>query len=137
MSTRTILDTGPLVALLNRRDRYHAWTVRVLGGLPPPLWTCEAVLMEASHLTRQPLRITKMLAAGVVKIGIHAQDESEALAALLERYGQRMDFADACVVRMSELHKRSVVLTLDRRDFTTYRRNGREVIPLLAPEAGA
>ena len=44
-----------------------------------------------------------------------------------------MDLADACVVRMSELTKRSQVLTLDRRDFSLYRRNGRTVIPLITP----
>jgi predicted nucleic acid-binding protein len=43
-----------------------------------------------------------------------------------------MSFADACLVRMTELHRDSRILTLDR-DFAAYRRNGRERIPLLAP----
>jgi hypothetical protein len=41
------MDTGPLVAFLNRRDRHHGWTVKTVGGLQAPFLTCEAVLSEA------------------------------------------------------------------------------------------
>ena len=43
------------------------------------------------------------------------------------------DFADLCLVRMSELHPKHKVITVDRRDFTVLRRNGREQIPLVLP----
>lgn len=130
---KTIIDTGPLVALLNRSDRHHAWTVAVLARIAPPLWTCEAVLTEAAYLTGAGEALLEMVATGVLKIGLELEDQAEAVAKLLHRYGERMDLADACVVRMAELNRRSQVFTLDRRDFSIYRRNGRETIALLAP----
>lgn len=130
---KTILDTGPLVALLNRRDRHHAWTVAALERVALPLWTCEAVLTEAAHLTGAPKAILDMVSTGALCIGLEVDDQAEAIASLLGRYGDRMDLADACVVRMAELTRQCRVFTLDRRDFSVYRRNGRDVIPLLAP----
>ncbi len=60
-----ILDTGPLVALLNRRDRYHAWAVRTVDALEAPLITCEPVVSEAWFLIRRgggnPFRLLELM----------------------------------------------------------------------------
>jgi uncharacterized protein len=130
---RIILDTGPLAALMNRRDKWHAWASEAFRSLLPPLWTCEAVLTEASHLTGRPAEIVSKVASGVLRIGLHAGQHAERLERLLAQYAPRMDFVDACIVRMSERFPACKVLTLDRRDFAVYRRNGRDVIPLVAP----
>jgi predicted nucleic acid-binding protein len=130
---RVILDTGPLAALMNRRDQWHGWAIEAFRSVAPPLWTCEAVLTEAAHLTGRPAEIVAKVAAGVLRIGLHVGQDAERLERLLTQYAPRMDFADACVVRMSERFGASKVLTLDRRDFSIYRRNGRDVIPLMAP----
>ena len=130
---RIILDTGPLVAFMNRRDRWHAWADETLRAIEPPLWTCEAVLTEAAHLTGRADEIVSKVSAGALRIGLSVRDDADRLHRLLAQYGSRMDFADACVVRMSERFSASKVLTLDRHDFTVYRRNGRDVIPLIAP----
>ncbi len=130
---KIILDTGPLAALMNRRDKWHGWASDAFGAIPPPLWTCEAVLTEAAHLTSRPAEIASKVASGVLRIGLHVAQDAERLERLLTQYAPRMDFADACVVRMSERFAACKVLTLDRRDFVVYRRNGREVIPLIAP----
>jgi len=131
---KTILDTGPLVALFNRDDAHHAWTLEALSRMELPLWTCEPVLTEAAYLTGKGKEILRMVSDGKLRIGLELEDQADAIAALMSRYPERMDLADACVVRMSELNKQCRVFTLDRRDFSIYRRNGREVIPLLAPE---
>ena len=131
---KTILDTGPLVALLNRADQHHAWTLQALERLSLPLWTCEPVLTEASHLTGRGREILHMLADGQIRIGLELEDQADAVGRLLTRYAGAMDLADACIVRMSELTAKCQVFTTDRRDFRIYRRNGREVIPLLAPK---
>jgi uncharacterized protein len=56
------------------------------------------------------------------------------MLALLKKYSDRhMDLADACIVRMTELVRDCQVVTLDRSDFSVYRRNGREMISLIAP----
>ena len=131
---RIVLDTGPLVALMNARDRHHEWARSVFAEISPPFFTCEPVLTEAAHLTGKGSRILSLVARGVLRIGLRVQDQADEIAALLERYAPRMDLADACVVRMTEFRRRSQVLTLDRKDFIVYRRNGRDVIPLLAPD---
>lgn len=128
-----IVDTGPLVALMNAGDKHHAWTLDALARVTAPLWTCEPVLTEAAYLTGRGRELLDMLADGTLRVGLELEDQADAVARLLTRYGRRMDLADACVVRMSELRKSYQVFTLDRRDFSYYRRNGREVIPLLAP----
>lgn len=130
---KTLLDTGPLVALFNRDDQYHQWALDTLDTLPLPLWTCAPVLTEASYLTGRPADIMEMVANGHLRLGLDIEKQADAIQSLLSRYGKRMDLADACIVRMSELTKRSQVLTLDRRDFSFYRRNGREVIPIVSP----
>ncbi len=131
---KIVLDTGPLVALLNERDKYHRWAVEVLAHLAPPLWTCEPVLTEAAHLTGRPAEILARVSSGALRIGLEMEEHSAQLEKLLTRYAGRMDLADACVVRLSEIHRECRVLTLDRTDFAVYRRNGREVIPLIAPD---
>jgi uncharacterized protein len=129
----TILDTGPLVALLNRNDRYHKWALAAWEPLSLPLSTCEPVLTEAAHLTGAADRLMQMISDGILEIGFEMEHQADSLSALLRRYAPRMDLADACVVRMSELHRDSRVFTLDRRDFRIYRRNSRGIIPLLVP----
>lgn len=129
---RIILDTGPLVAYLMRRDLYHDWAVETWKDLPA-LWTCEAVLVETAYLTGHAVALMHMMSEGLLRIGLDVEEQSEAIGGLLTRYGPRMDFADACVVRMSELYTDCKVLTLDQNDFGFYRRNKRQVIPLIAP----
>lgn len=130
---RIIVDTGPLVALLNRRDAYHEWVGDTLKGLSGPLLTCEPVLTETAYLTGKPAALLAMLSAGGLKVAFRVEGEADTVRRLLDRYRARMSLADACVVRMSETIRESRVLTLDRKGFEVYRRNGREVIPLIAP----
>ena len=42
---------------------------------------------------------------------------------------RRPDLADLCVIRMSELYPRHMLITVDESDFRVYRRNKREAIP--------
>lgn len=130
---RTIVDTGPLVALLNRRDAFHRWVSDTLKGLTAPLLACEPVLTETAYLTGKPAALLEMLDGGGIQIGLRVDEENDGIRRLLSRYGVRMSLADACVVRMSEIIRESRVFTLDRTDFAVYRRNGREVIPIIAP----
>lgn len=119
--------------MMNRRDAYHEWACGVLAGLVAPLWTCEAVLTEAAHLVGDPRAVMGMIRSGFLRIGLDVEEQADGLHRLLEKYGPHMDFADACVVRMSEIHRDCRVITLDRKDFSVYRRNGRQVVPIVAP----
>jgi predicted nucleic acid-binding protein len=138
MKTGVILDTGPLVALLNRRDRYHTWAVAQWNQFSPPLITCEAVLSEACFLLRHRPNgvdaVMELLQRQAVAIAFRLEDHSEPVARLLKKYrSMPMSLADACLVRMSEQESKRVVFTLDS-DFTLYRRNSRQVIPTVMPE---
>lgn len=135
--TRILLDTGPLVALLNRRDRYNSWVREILDTVEPPVFTCEAVMSEACFLLgRVPGGVDSALALvleDVVRIQFHLAAEIEAVKVLIRRFASvPMSLADACIVRMTELEPRSFVLTLDS-DFKVYRRNRRQAIPSIMP----
>ena len=137
MRSRVIVDTGPLVALLNRKDHSHAWVVQQLQDIQPPMVTCEAVLAEATYLTRQTpsarIALIEMVGEGFLTIGMAVADHHSALLAMVRRYADvPMSLADACLVRLAELFPQSPVLTLDS-DFSVYRKNGRQVIGVLRP----
>jgi predicted nucleic acid-binding protein len=129
-----IADTGFLVAFANRNDRHHEWAVSVAERVSEPLLTCEAVLAEvAFHLQSVPLALA-MLQEGLVVLAFDCREHLPQLTALAERYADRHpDLADLCLIRMSELHPRHSVITVDQSDFRVYRRNKREAIPLICP----
>ena len=132
-----LLDTGPLVAFLNRRDRYHRWAEARLAEVQPPLKTCESVLSEACFLLRElgggPDAVMSLVDRGLIAVSLRLADECARVQRLLRRYeDQSMSLADACLVRMSELIPDSAVMTLDA-DFRVYRRHGRGVIPVIVP----
>ena len=137
MERDIVIDTGPLVAVLARRDEWHEWAVARWREIKPPLWTCEAVFGEAAFLLRNVDggldTLLAMLDDGIVEIDFDLAGEAGAVRALARRYAdQPMSLADACLVRMSEIRTHAKILTLDS-DFRRYRRLGRKVIPLIAP----
>ena len=133
-----LLDTGPLVSFLASGLRHHAWAVEQWKQLRPPLLTCEPVLTEATFLLKREGRETDALFAlldrGVIRIALAVQEEQADLRVLMRRYRNRpMSLADACLVRLSEIHSAGEVFTLDS-DFRIYRRHGNKVIPVRMPD---
>lgn len=137
MKRRVILDTGPLVALLNRREAQYGWIKESLGDIGPPLITCEAVISEACFLLRGvhggQRAVMATLSTGLVQIAFELVENLEPVAELVERYASvPMSLADACLVRMAEINPESSVLTLDQ-DFQIYRKNRSDVISVIGP----
>jgi predicted nucleic acid-binding protein len=135
--TRTLLDAGPLAAYFSRADGWHEWSVAQMRQLTPPLWTCEPVLTEACFVIArnggQAADVIRKVQEGILSVVMDLETEAAALEALMLRYADvPMSLADACLVRLTELHQDCRVFTLDR-DFARYRRHGRQVIPMLAP----
>jgi predicted nucleic acid-binding protein len=133
-----LLDTGPLVSFIASGLRHHAWAVEQWKRLRPPLLTCEPVLTEAAFLLKREGRDTdalfSLLERGVIRIALAVRDEQADLRALMRRYRNRpMSLADACLVRLSEIHVSGEVFTLDS-DFRIYRRHGNRVIPVRMPD---
>lgn len=129
-----IADTGFLVAFANRADSHHDWAVAVAEKVTEPLLTCEAVLAETTFHLGDAALVLQMIEHGLVKLAFEAVDHLPHLKALAVRYADRFpDFADLCLVRMSELLPKHSVITVDG-DFRVYRRNKRDVIPLICPQ---
>ena len=123
--------------MLNASDEHHAWAGEHFGHLEPPLLTCESVLSEAQLVVARrgadPLDILEMVSRGAIQIAFRVENEIERLLKLQRTYRNLpMSLADACLVRMAELSEFPRVFTTDSH-FDIYRRNGRQVIPLLVP----
>ena len=131
-----IADTGFLVAFANRSDQHHEWAVGIAEQVTEPLLTCEAVLAETAFHLQSVSMVLAMVRDGLVEVAFDCRDHLLQLEALAKRYGDRNpDFADLCLIRLSELHPRHSVITVDREDFKVYRRNKREAIPTIVPPA--
>jgi predicted nucleic acid-binding protein len=130
---RGIADTGFLVAFANARDLHHAWALDVAAHVTEPLLTCEPVLAETAFHLGDAGIVFEMIEEDLIRLAFDCDDHLAQLAALAKRYRDRKpDLADLCLIRMSELHPKHSVITVDK-DFRVYRRNKREVIPLISP----
>ncbi|HEY3839471.1 MAG TPA: PIN domain-containing protein [Bryobacteraceae bacterium] len=132
-----LLDTGPLISYLASGLEHHDWAVEQWKQMRPPLLTCESVLTETAFLLKREGLDTdplfELLDRGVIRIALTIQEEKADLRALMHRYRNRhMSLADACLVRLSEIHATGEVLTLDA-DFRIYRRHGNKIIPVRMP----
>ncbi len=130
---KAIADTGLLVAFANARDVHHAWALDVADHFTEPLLTCEAVFAEtAFHLADVGL-VLEMISEELIRLAFDCNEHLPQLAALAKRYKDRKpDLADLCLIRMSELHPKHSIITVDE-DFRIYRRNKREVILVISP----
>ena len=132
-----IVDTGPLVAFFDRAERHHRWVAERVEELEAPLLVCEPVLTETIYLlARYPMAqdaLFELLQNGAISVAFRIEEHVGALRRLLQKYRDMpMSLADACVVRMAEIHERHAVLTLDS-DFSVYRKNGRVPLTLIHP----
>jgi predicted nucleic acid-binding protein len=129
-----IADTGFLVAFVSSNDEHNGWAKNIAEQLTEPLLTCEAVLAETAFHIGNCSRIFNLLNDRIIAIAFDCNDHLSQLEELADRYADRKpDFADLCLVRMSELFPKHPVVTIDREDFRVYRRNKREAIPLICP----
>ena len=135
-----IVDTGPLVAFLDRAEQHHRWVSQRIEELDPPLLICEPVLAEAMYLlarfSRAQDALLGLLENGALRIAFRIDEHVSALRKLHQKYRDRpMSLADACIVRMAEIHEQHAVLTLDS-DFSVYRKHGQIPLALIHPAEG-
>lgn len=120
-----LLDTGVLVAALDRRDAHHAWAAAQLERFAAPLVTCEGVLAEACyHLASVGLRADGPVSAlrqGVARLEALTAADIDLVGDLMARHANvPMDFVDGCLVALASRLPQAQVLTIDR-DFFVYR----------------
>lgn len=141
MAVSGLIDTGAILALLDRDDRWHDACVEEFASLRLPLLTSPAVLTELFHLVGDRPRDVDaawtFLRSGAVSVASIDEADLPALNALMVHYRDRpMDFADATLVHLAERESLTSVFTVDHDDFETYRIGGRRrfrVGPLRPP----
>jgi predicted nucleic acid-binding protein len=137
MAERAVADTGPLVAVVRKREKSHRKCVAALKAFRPPLLTCWPVLTEAAWLLRgEPGGIKALgglVESGSVKLVELDESALQWIITFLERYASAgAQMADAAVMYIAEREGIDAVFTLDRRDFSVYRTtDGRalEIVP--------
>ena len=125
---RGLIDTGAILAYLDRDDRWHRPCVEVLSRILLPLATSAAVLTELFHLVspREIPAAWKFLSSGAVTVLPITDDDLPDLKALMDRYQDRpMDFADATLVHLARREELTTIFTIDHDDFETYRIEGK------------
>jgi hypothetical protein len=130
---RPVADTGLLVGFLDSSDQFHDWASQCFDELRVALTTCEAVIAETEYLVPgSGALLMEMVRRGTLRIVSLLPHDAEPLGVLMKRY-PKMQFADACIVRLSETSPDALVYTTDKRDFAIYRRRRNETIKTVTP----
>src|SRR5580704_13151346 len=130
MPANALIDTGAILALLDRNDRWHSRCAAAIRQLRLPLLTSEAVLTELFHLVgdsrREVEAAWKLVRSGALALGSIDGADLAQLQVLMSRYWHRpMDFADATLVFLARRERIATILTVDHADFETYRIEGK------------
>jgi hypothetical protein len=122
-----------LLAALDKRDPFHDWGVREFFA-NAPFVTCDAVLVELSYHLNGAILGMKLVERGDLILDFNLAAETKSVLDLLHKYRDRkMELADACLVRMTELNSQCKIWTVDRADFSVFRRHGRQTVPCEFP----
>jgi uncharacterized protein len=133
---RVLVDTGPLVAILDRGDQYHAKCRETLRLIQPPLLTTWPVITEAAWLRRnQPRGLQQLFSAaetGFLRILPLEEAALGEMAAVQKRFSAlALQVADMSLLLLAEREAKSTIFTLDRRDFSVIQKKSRRKIVLL------
>jgi uncharacterized protein len=123
---RVLADTGPIVAILSRRDQYHRTCVEALRDLPGPLFTCWPVITEAAWLLRRDSNTVQQLLnsldSGFLELLPLTTSDAKPIASIMNKYRDiRIQLADATLVHLAARDGLDTIFTLDQRDFSVYR----------------
>src|SRR5579859_376301 len=141
MAADALIDSGAIVAMLDKTDPWHRLCQEAFRQLHLPLFTSEAVLTEVFHFVGEAQskmeNAWKFIRSGALVLGSIDHQELPQVHALMSRYWARpMDFADATLVHLAKRESISAILTIDHADFATYRIEGKrqfKILPLERP----
>lgn len=134
-----IVDAGPLVAILDRRDQHHLLCRNTLRRIEPPLLTTWPVVTEVAWMLREQSKSLEELYtcvnSGLFRI---VQLDESALADMAEiskRFSAlRLQLADLSLLYLSRREQHTKLFTLDRRDFGIVSKKWRPTLTLLPEE---
>ena len=139
-TVNTIIDTGPLVAVLNRNDDYHVECSRLIRAFDSPFYTTMTVLTEVMYLLWTRVgwvaqeAVWRMVLRGDLLVEHPSPAELVRMSELMSKYNDRpMDFADASLVALAERLSLDRIFTVDRRDFSVYRLHGKKPFTIIGP----
>jgi predicted nucleic acid-binding protein len=143
MAVEVLIDTGAILALIDKSDDWHEVCTSTFSGLPLPMLTSEAVLTELFHMAgvnrAKKESAWRFLRTGIIILATIEHSELEHIDALMSRYRDRpMDFADATLVYLAQRESLEVVFTVDQTDFSIYRIGGKkrfQIIPTGRPDS--
>ena len=134
---KKIAEAGLLVAFLDRRDQHHNWAAEIFERQSPSFYTADPILAEVAAVLGTADDVLRMVETGDLELSLDLAAEVSAVQALIKKYKNvPMDLGDACCVRLAELLHGSVIYTVDKTHFQSYRKNGRQPVPCVFPDAG-
>jgi len=132
---KKIADAGLLIGFLDRRDEHHRWAASIFERESPPFHTAGPILAEVAALLGTADDVLRMVETGDLVLSLDLAEEVSAVRGLVIKYKDHpMGLGDACCVRLAELLPGSAVYTVDKADFSTYRKNGRQPVPCVFPD---
>lgn len=139
--THVIVDTGPLVAILDRSDHHHVICLETLKIIQPPMWTTWPVLTEVAWLIReQPKglqRLWTLVETGLLRIANLPESCLSEMAQIQKRFPTlHLQLADMTLLLVAERDERKTIFTLDRRDFSVIQKKSRGKLKLLPASVG-
>jgi predicted nucleic acid-binding protein len=132
----TLIDAGPMVAIVDCDDQHHAECVETCRRLPETFGTVWPALTEAMHLLKDvpggQEALWEMLARGAFQLMPLNFDDIPRIRELMRKYAdQPMDLADAALLRVAEREGIHAIFTVDKKDFGVYRLHGKGRIRLI------
>jgi uncharacterized protein len=143
MAVEVLIDTGAILALIDKSDDWHDVCASVFSELPLPMLTSEAVLTELFHMAGENRSkkesAWRFLRTGIIVLATIEHSELQHVDALMSRYRDRpMDFADATLVYLAQRESLEAIFTVDQTDFSIYRIGGKKrfrTIPTHRPDS--
>jgi hypothetical protein len=135
---RALVDSGALVALVNRADRHHRHGAEWFRSFRGQMLTTEAVITETAYVLAASAEHQRAALAWVQRarnarlLQVFAVEDHAALARIMARYADLpCDYADATLIALAEASGVMQIATIDQRDFSVYRARGRKRFRIL------
>ena len=122
---KTLIDSGPLIALFDKSDKYHLKVLNFLKSYQGELITSLAVITEVSHMLDFNLLVQidflKWIELGGITIYDISQNDIKNIRVMMEKYLDiPMDLADATLMYIASKENIKDIVSIDS-DFDIYR----------------